>query len=468
MNLLWWARSGAGRLAAAEPSVGLVEVFVGGMPTAEGRSRSPPPPAVILVVTNTHDSGPGSLRQAILEANASAAVAQTIVFQIPITDPGFHGSVFTIRLLTPLPVVQDDITLDGTTQTGFTGDSNPLGLEVVINGSLASGGSGLEISGDQNIMKGLVINGFTAGCGVAVARAVVLAPSQNQLLENYIGTDPTGAFAIPNECGVIIAGFATPGVQATQNVIEGNLISGNTDLGISLCDAAQTRIVSNGIGADREGIRPLGNGDHGILLTCAGASNTVMELNIIAFNGGDGVHDAPDYRFPGAFTPEGHQGNAIRRNAIFANEGLGINLNPPPFGTEDGPTPNDICDTDDGGNRLQNFPVLISAVSDGVTTTVRGLLESAPNQTFTIELFANDEMDPSGFGEGQIFLGMTSVTTDATCEGHFSVVLPTGSAGQFLTATATDAFGNTSEFSDALGVLPGPVPQSSVVSDRTN
>jgi hypothetical protein len=74
------------------------------------------------------------------------------------------------------------------------------------------------------------------------------------------------------------------------------------------------------------------------------------------------------------------------------------------------------------------------------------LNELAHCETFTIELFANVEGDPSGFGEGQFFLGSVTVTTDdngfATFTATFSLT-----AGQFITATATDPNKNTSEFS---------------------
>jgi hypothetical protein len=139
---------------------------------------------------------------------------------------------------------------------------------------------------------------------------------------------------------------------------------------------------------------------------------------------------------------------------MFANGGLGINLIPPPVGTEDGVTPNDPCDPDEGANRLQNFPELILAFSDGGSTTLSGTLNSRPDETFTVGLFANAVVDPSGFGEGQHLVGGITVTTDAACTAHFTLALPNGLTEQFLTATATDAASNTSEFSTAREVLP--------------
>ncbi|HEX3252036.1 MAG TPA: hypothetical protein VHS05_21545 [Pyrinomonadaceae bacterium] len=420
-----------------------------------------------FTVTNTADSGAGSLRQAILDANTTPGSPHTIVFNIPTADSGFNGSVFTIKPLSELPVVIRDITIDGSTQSALTGDTNQFGPEIVLNGSLFSPGSGLRLD-DNNVVKGLVINGFSgAGILMSWVFASGLVANNNQILENYIGTDPTGTFAVPNTDGIITNGFASPPLQNTGNVIQNNLISGNRSSGIGLCDAAQTQISDNGIGTDRTRANDLGNIGFGISLSCAGAPNNLIESNTIAFNHEDGVIDAPDYRFGVAFTPQGHQGNAIRRNSIFANGGLGINILPAPTGSESPHTPtlNDPCDSDAGGNLLQNFPLLTSAVSDGLSTTVNGTLDAAPNASFAVELFANNAADSSGFGEGQIFLGVIDVTTDSMCHGTFSAIVPVGTAaGSFITATATDIAGNTSEFSQALTVT---CSKPTTISDLT-
>jgi hypothetical protein len=409
---------------------------------------------VQLPVTTTQESGPGSLRQAILDANANTETASAIVFNIPQTDPGFDGHVFTLQPTTPLPPIRRPTSIDGTTQTAFSGDSNPLGPEVVLNGSLVDRGNGLVLRGDRSAVIGLVINGFTHGAGISLQAsfAGTRPPSQHSLLNNYIGTDPTATTPVPNARGVSIRGGSSPAAQAQANVLEGNLIAGNLGVGVSLCEAADTRLIGNRLGTDPTGTMPLGNGSHGLHLRCAGAPRTLIEQNTIAFNAGDGIRIAPDYRAAVALTPEGHQSTTIRRNAIFANAGLGINLLPPPVGTEDGSTANDVCDTDPGANRLQNFPDLLLATSDGQSTHISGTLNSLPNQVFEIDFFANVSADPAGFGEGEFFLGTVSLSTDTACQGAFDVVIPLGTLGLWLTATATDAAGNTSEFSPALAV----------------
>ena len=316
-----------------------------------------------------------------------------------------------------------------------------------------------------------MINGFTDGAGVGAGWEIDNTPSTNQIRDNYIGTDASGGQAVPNGSGVSIHGWGSPGMQATANVVEHNLISGNTGDGLNFCDAAGTQVRQNLIGVDRTGTQPLGNGRMGVNLGCAGAPNNLFEDNIIAYNAGDGIFDQPDYRYWGSLTADGHQRNRFRRNAIYANGGLGINLTPRPFGTIDGPTPNDPGDADEGANKLQNYPVLGSACTLGGTTTVSGTLNSTANAAFEIDLYANQAVDPSGFGEGQRFLMTLSVQTDASGNAGFSVTLPAPlPTGEQVTATATDADGNTSEFSAPVGCGPSTVQvrvtQATATSDK--
>src|SRR5439155_21680518 len=88
------------------------------------------------LVTNTNDSGAGSLRDAITNANADLTT-DTIVFNIPTSDPRYNAStgVFTINTASALPRINTQVIIDGTTQTGFTGDTNHLGPEILINGT---------------------------------------------------------------------------------------------------------------------------------------------------------------------------------------------------------------------------------------------------------------------------------------------------------------------------------------------
>jgi hypothetical protein len=135
-------------------------------------------------------------------------------------------------------------------------------------------------------------------------------------------------------------------------------------------------------------------------------------------------------------------------NSIFSNGVLGIDLG------EDGVTANDQRDTDTGPNNLQNYPDLGSSeISKNRSNhkqrvEVEGILKSAPRATFMLQFFASAACDPSHFGEGDLLIGATSVKTDKNGRAHFHVsFFTTLPQVKFITSTATDSNGNTSEFS---------------------
>lgn len=171
--------------------------------------------------------------------------------------------------------------------------------------------------------------------------------------------------------------------------------------------------------------------------TAAGTGNT------IAFNA-SGVDISP-----------GGLHDPVRGNRIFSNSGgLGIDL-----GLFDGVTPNDTLDADSGANALQNFPILNSAVTDAGATAIAGVLDSAPNASFSVDLYASSACDVSGNGEGERPIGTVAVNTDGAGHAAFAFAAsPEIPAGQLVTATATSADANTSEFSACRGVTVPPAP----------
>ncbi|MCY2968957.1 MAG: hypothetical protein NT069_35915, partial [Planctomycetota bacterium] len=137
--------------------------------------------------------------------------------------------------------------------------------------------------------------------------------------------------------------------------------------------------------------------------------------------------------------------------------GLGIDL------AADGVTPNDTTDADNGPNELQNFPVL-SLVVAGASTRVIGTIQGAANTLLTIDFYV--AADSTGLGEGQVYIGSTTVTTDAAGLGAIDATLAYATTvGSSITATATDTAGNTSEFSAAVGaVVEPPIVDTSVAT----
>ncbi len=120
--------------------------------------------------------------------------------------------------------------------------------------------------------------------------------------------------------------------------------------------------------------------------------------NTIAYNAGSGV---------GVGTTPRSVDDAILSNAIYGNQGLGIDLG------DDGVTPNHPGGPTPGPNDYQNYPVLLAAITYNGRTYIMGTLNSAPDTTFTLQFFSDPTADPSGYGQGQTYLGQTTVTTDA-------------------------------------------------------
>lgn len=276
-------------------------------------------------------------------------------------------------------------------------------------------GAGNLISGNNG--DGIEINGIAATTNVVQA--------------NLIGVNAAGTLAIPNgNNGVLLVNASGTQIGGVL-VAAGNVISGNFNDGIEIngASAAGNMVRNNRIGVAADGATPLGNGNNGVLFTASAHDNLIGGSgNIIGHNVGDGV-----------FVNSGTN-NSISANSILGNGGLGVDLAP------DGVSANDATDSDAGANQLQNAPVLSGATNNVSSVTIAGLLTSQTNTTYVLEFFASASTDASGAGEGQFFLGATNVTTDGAGLVNFQTTLPTTLPGRYVSATATDPFGNTSEF----------------------
>lgn len=232
-------------------------------------------------VTNASDSGVGSLRQAITDANATPTTTDTINFQIA-------SGVQTINLAAALPFITAPVLLDATTQPGYAG--TPL---IELNGGAAGQTGGLIISGGNTTVRGFVINRFN-GAGISIS-----GNGNNRVQNCFIGTDPTGKLDLGNTFDGIFIG-------SSNNTIGGltvearNVISGNDGSGISIGNQFQGTsalagniVQGNFIGTDVAGANRLGNTSAGVLIIEA-ASNQIGGIatgarNVISGNRQDGV-----------------------------------------------------------------------------------------------------------------------------------------------------------------------------------
>ena len=461
---------------------------------------SPPP------TTATTPIPPSARCAAIAYANANGG---TITFNLDsATDPNYDPGTgsFTIQPTSALPDIDAGVSIDGTSQPGFAG--MPI---IVVNGDLAGSSyiAGLVLSGNNSSIRGLIVNGFSGdgidiagtndfivgnwigldetgggadangatGIGVGgssdviggttaadrnvisgnYASGIFIGSANNVVEGNYIGVDATGTVVIPNDVNPNTHTYTGQGVfiygsGATDNTIggtasgAGNIIAGNADSGVGISGYASDNIVEgNWIGTNPGGDH-LGNS--GGVIVAYGASGNVIggiaagDANTIAFNNGPGVGVA--FSFNSTDYPVG---NSIRGNSIHDNNGAGIDLG------YDGPTPND-SEGHTGPNLFQDYPAVTSAQIDASGD----LLVSFPNPTdpysytpVTVDFYLADAS-----GQGMTYLG-----SNTTAGGTVSLGIAANigvSLGDSIVATATDAHGNTSEFSPAVTVTAASSP----------
>jgi len=510
--------------------------------------------ATTFVVTNTNDSGAGSLRNAITQANLNPG-ADVVSFDI---SP--RHSLKTIVVQTNLPAITDELTFNGWSQGGPGYDGPPL---IELRGNVRTFdnfGLRLQDGASNSLIRGLIINSFptgvaieirkvtnvtVAGCYIGTSadgnsalpnREAILVggyncriggpnPRERNVLSgnglgvhavsysvsttiegNYIGVSASGSIALGNVVGIDLEDFGNDrigGLTAGQrNVIAGNeffgiiiqhgyddriqgnyigtaadgltamgnqhagirieesfgtLIGGGNDSagnvisangsGIELIDSSGNKIQNNLIGVAGNSITPLGNVVDGILIV-RGNNNTIGGVkrqllstpsgNTIAFNGRSGVR----------IDDESIQ-NLISANSIHHNLHLGIDLLP------EGVTANDSCDLDTGANLLENFPVIESVTQANGFVTITGNIFDPTRLPHQLEFFSNTDCNASGNGEGQRFIGSIIVAPTADCQAQFSASFHRLLApGEIITATATDAARNTSEFSPCFFGVP--------------
>jgi subtilisin family serine protease len=231
-----------------------------------------------ISVTNTNDSGAGSLRQALTDANANGNFS-VITFNIA------GGGNQVITPSTPLPVITQPIYIDGYTQPGSQAAAfnQTATLRILINGASAGANQhGLVVNAHNSTVRGLAIYNF-GGAGLVVNNL-------NALVEGcYLGTN--GTSALPNLNGIVVNGLnATIG---GESIASRNLISGNSQSGVVIT-AGGAALFGNYIGTDSSGTADLGNGADGITVSNApllrlGGWHRAL-YNVISGNNGYGLY----------------------------------------------------------------------------------------------------------------------------------------------------------------------------------
>jgi hypothetical protein len=438
---------------------------------------------VVYTVLNSNSSGPGSLAQAVDDANANDGEAQ-IVFAIP--GPGVHKIDLSN---TSLALLGSNITIDGYTQPGASPNTLKVGDNAVILIQLDGGGpfapqaGGLTILGNDCVVRGLSFTGFsgpsTDYTAISIGYFDYKFGLYNRIEGNFIGLEPDGVTLRGNDFGIriyLVFGNAVGGSSpAARNIIAGNRIG--------VFAPVSTTIVGNYFGTDASGLRQgygnntailteynciIGTGEPGAgnVITGNGVGiqadigeNTIIRGNIIgpyadgspSFGNGIGIKGAGFSMTVGGLAAG--QGNVIAfnrtgvevagytgilSNLFYGNSFIDIDL------AGDGPTANDVGDQDSGPNNLQNFPIIVSGGRNPGETVVSGGLNSTAATAFTLQFFANG---PSSTPSQRLLGTKTGVTTNSAGDVSFQFAFPVAtSLDEFITATATDPNGNTSEF----------------------
>lgn len=465
--------------------------------------------SAIFTVTTTADSGSGSLRQAILDANSSVSSNNIIVFNIA------GGGVQTISPVSALPLITTPQTIDGTRQPGYAG--SPL---IELNGTNAAGSlGGLVVMSNNSLIKGLTINRFKDGA------AIIFGGDYNTVQSSYLGTFADGNSAPAtnnNKYGVDVQSNIGYNRIGGTNPTLRNILSGNSSAGVSirLGTNVANGIYGNYIGMGANGTTPVPNLGNGIEFVAGGGGNAIGNSdpasgNLIANNGRNGVfvryggvnsvfyyntitnnaQNGLDLETEGqvwqdvvaniitnnkangvfigtnngnttfgkagflpnvvannlgaGFLIQSGTGNELFSNSIFNNGGLGIDI-----GGTGLVNPNLVLNPSPGPNNFQNFPLLDAAANNGSGFLVTGFLKSAANTNFRIDFFGTATCS-AGFGQGQTPLGSTQVTTDGTGATTFNATVPGNDGVQFITSTATNlSTHDTSEFSACIALSP--------------
>jgi parallel beta-helix repeat protein len=386
-------------------------------------------PAAFLV-TNTNDSGAGSLRQAILNANGNGNPGTVDVINFNIG--GF--APYSIHLLTALPSLSEAVNANGASEPDY--DGRPV---IVLDGSQTVGVKGLFITGSNVTVRALTINGFDqagieingagntvqgcfigtdetgtvavpnggdgikinsvnniiggdtpgernviAGNFLAGIRITGSSASGNIVQGNYIGTNLLGSLQIPNSQGVSI----TTGGNNTiggSNPGEGNVISGNTAGDIVISTSSNNVIAGNIVGLDATAKLNLRSGSNGISILGLSDHNTIGgplpgARNIISGHdetSGEGV-------FIGGGTGNIVQGNIIGTNAsndIKLGNVFGINVT----STTNTLIANNVISNNQGSGVFAINAVGLQVVNNKIGTTVNGQQDFG-NGTYGIKL----------------------------------------------------------------------------------
>lgn len=405
---------------------------------------NPPSTATLMIVVDGSNAGPSHGFWIVSSNNTIQGLVVNNFEQDGIriegTDQGTFNNIIYCNFI-------------GTDQTGNVGQGNGrnqgmlwAGVDIIVTPQ----NPGLAF---LNVVDANLISRNYAE-GVSISNCPPGDVYQNLVIHNYIGTDINGTIGLGNQhCGVYI------GEGAHDNIVDMNCISDNGFEGVSIVGYAEAQppiftyanIVANNIIGLTVNLAPLPNQSDGVSLGVYGGNqvppwysggyvvDNVVVGDTIAYNVRNGVMVWEHFS-----SPSNADFNMITQNSIYDNGLLGIDL------TDDGVSPNDPGDPDAGANEEVNFPVILSATYGGGQAAIVGTIDIDTDPTQAIVEVFRTMPDPSGNGEGELFVGLAN--PDAA--GNWNVADPLILVpGDWVTATTTDMNFNTSEFCENVRVI---------------
>ena len=381
--------------------------------------------AATFTVTNGGDSGPGTLRQAILDANANSGRDQIILA----TD---------VTLQSSLPDITGPIDISGS--------RTPMGRYRIDAEFFSDGFRALTfaVGADGSTVRSIIVGGVVTAIAIRASNvtathieareAVVVVEGNDNVIGGSAATEPNSIFRLRvfGDRNIVIGTRASNvAILGAENTQLGTAATGNVFGGVRVQQSPGTIVRNNALSeisvsqpfvSEQPGPTIVDNtvthNSPGAAIYLATLTSAVVRNNTIRAQT-TGVAIASDAT-----------GIEITGNSIVAG-GLAIDLG------NDGSTSNDPApDADTGANERQNFPVLTSALLTPGSLTVTGTLTSAPLTPYQIELFSNDAANP----DARTFLRSLNVTTDATGNVTFTHTITTALPGadEVITATATN------------------------------
>lgn len=340
---------------------------------------------------------------------------------------------------------------------------NRVGTNATGNAAIANL-AGIIVSGSGNSILGNTVSGNTVGITISPFQDDTI-PTGNKIKGNFIGTNSTGNSPVPNTLdGILISNSRTTliGGLGPDIPTDRNIISGNGRHGIALSDGAtQNRISGNYIGVATDGTTSLGNIGNGIRVGDSVSNTTIggpeeNSGNTIGYNGVNGI----------ALANDAGNNNLIDPNRIFGNVLAGIDIG------ENGFTLNDPTDADSGPNNLQNYPTFTLAIVGGDLIVIYQVDSAPQHSTYGTNGIYVEFFEADATGAGRDFLGFDHFLlsdynngTPGTREKNLGNAAALGvTSGDRITATATDAEGNSSEFTPAVPLSSSPVTISGRVT----